>query len=105
MTDGSWTRFESLRKELFAAIGESLEEDGHCKSYEGHFRIEASLPNYFEEKDKYPALWSLVLNCYVVGPHRHYVWEGNSFDECLRKAEIDIRAWIAGDDESRHFKF
>lgn len=98
-------RFQSLRSELFAAIEHALEQDGHCKSYEGHFRVEASLPNYFEEKDGTPGLWSLILNCYLIGPHRHYEWVGNSFEECLRKAEIDIRAWIAGDDSSRHFKY
>lgn len=104
---GEWQRLMSLRAELFAALTVALAEDPHCKSYEGHFRVMHSLPNYFETRGDplQPGdwAWRIHLDCYVIGPHRHYVWAGVTFDEALAKAETDVRAWIAGNDESRHF--
>ena len=39
-------RFMQLREELFMALEKALNEDGHCKSYEGYFEITYCLPNY-----------------------------------------------------------
>lgn len=97
-------RFQSLRDDLFDAIRKALEEDGHCKSYEGQFGVRHMFPNYFEQQDGDAGWWEITLNCYLIGPHRHYLWMGQTFDECLRKVETDVRAWIAGDDSSRHFE-
>lgn len=103
-----WDRFLALREELFAAIKASLADDGHCKSYEGHFRVTHSLKNYFEEQgdELQPGdwRWRIHLDCYLFGPRRHYTWVGDRFISVLTKAETDIRAWIAGNDESRHFE-
>lgn len=97
-----WARFVRLRAELFHEIAKSLAEDGHCKSYEGAFVV--NLPNYFEERaanDSFGWLsggaWTIELHCYLIGPQRHYRWEGKSFAEALHKAEVDLRAWFAGE--------
>jgi hypothetical protein len=65
-----WARFLALRADLFAYIATCLKEDGHCKSYEGHFRV---------------------------------TWVGQTFEAALVKVETDVRAWIAGNDDSRNF--
>jgi Domain of unknown function (DUF3850) len=102
-----WQRFMSLRAELFAALKAALEEDGHAKSYEGHFRVTHSLPNYHETLGDplQPGdwAWRIHLDCYVFGPQRHYVWAGDTFVDALINVETDVRAWIAGNDDSRHF--
>lgn len=102
-----WQRFATLRAELFEAIAKCLEEDGHCKSYEGALSIEC--PNFFEERaacDEFGWLredaWGIELHCYLIGPNRHYRWSGASFEDVLVKAEADIRAWIKGDYRLRH---
>lgn len=79
-------RFLSLRSDLFKAIKYALEQDGHCKRYEGQMGMH--WPNYFDDD------YAVNLDCYVVGPSRHYLWKGKSFTEALDKAETDIRQWI-----------
>lgn len=100
-----WQRLMTLRAELFAALTLALEEDPHSKSYEGHFRVLHSLPNYYEDRrgDHGDWPWRIYLDCYVIGPNRHYIWAGQTFAEALTHAEIDVRAWIAGNDDSCHF--
>lgn len=85
-------RLKVLRSKLFEAIRKALEIDGHCKSYEGAFQI--SLPNFFEERDGETNCYVLSLDCYVVGPSRHYEWRGSSLSEAISKAEGDINGWI-----------
>jgi hypothetical protein len=79
-------RFLQLRDELFVAIGHELSIDSHCKTYEGSMSI--VWPCYFEDG------FVIKLDCYVVGPSRHYDWSGETFEEALDKAEKDIREWI-----------
>jgi len=107
-----WQRFLVLRQELFAAIKREFNEGAGGKVYEGHFRVTHSLPNYAVSQatpdNEHLAFghdwaWRIHLDCYVIGPHRHYQWAGDTFNEALKKAEIDVRAWIAGNDDSRHF--
>jgi hypothetical protein len=88
----SWAAFMALRADLFAAIKASLEQDGHCKSYEGQLTIGYQLPNYFVDSGP---TWMVSLACYVIGPSRHYEWFGDSFEEALEKCEADVREWIA----------
>ena len=94
-------RFLTLRKKLFEAIREQLEIDSHCKSYEGAFEITKCYPNYFE--DEYGGCegihWVIELHCYVIGPFRHYRWDGRTLDEALRKAEEEIYSWLEGDED------
>lgn len=91
-----YARFETLRADLFDAIAVILSRDGHSKSYEGTFRIQ--FPGYYEVRavteDASDEPWSLSLDCYLIGPSRHYEWWGATFAEVLSKAETDIRAWM-----------
>lgn len=102
-----WARFVAMRASLFQAIAASLAEDGHCKSYEGAFEIH--VPNFFEDKAAQADYgwmrddaWGIELHCYLIGPNRHYRWSGESFEQALQKAEIDIAAWIRDDYSLRH---
>jgi len=79
-------RFLALREDLFKAIAHSLKHENHCKQYEG--RMSMQWPHYFNDE------YSIFLDCYVVGPSRHYEWNGKDFTEALDKAEKDIRQWI-----------
>lgn len=99
----SQQRFFALRKRLFEAIKSQLEEDSHCKSYEGALEITQCFPNYFE--DEYgnggATYYVIELHCYVIGPHRHYRWDGKTFNEALRKAEREIYSWIGGAEDGK----
>lgn len=87
MSAEDYARFEQLRADLFDVIRQCLDRDGHCKSYEGRFTIQ--LPDYFVNEQ-----WAIRLDCYVIGPSRHYEWWGETFADVLSKAETDIRAWM-----------
>lgn len=88
-----WERFEALRQRLYGHIAACLEEDGHCKSYEGAWSVSQNFPSYFDREE--PKRWQLHLDCYVIGPTRHYDWFGETFEEAIAKAEKDIDEWIA----------
>jgi hypothetical protein len=96
MTPEDYARFEKLRADLFDAIAVILSRDGHCKRYEGTFRI--GFPSYFQSRDIDPEMppsgWVLMLDCYLIGPQRHYEWWDVTFADALREAERDIRAWM-----------
>jgi hypothetical protein len=56
-------------------------------------------PNYFESRgdaDCDPNAYGVELHCYVLGPHRHYKWNGSTLGEALRKATRDVKRWIKG---------
>lgn len=93
-----WDRFLRLRTRVFKAIKECLEVDGHCKSYEGRFDIELSLPNYFEEGEQ-PPTWSIHFACYLICPSRGEDWYGETFREAFLKAEKDIVEWLKDHDD------
>ena len=97
----SWVRFLVLRKRLFKAIKEVIEDPrSSWKSYEGRFDITFSLPNYFEElEDNLKAEWNIHLACYVIGGSRGHDWVGANFDEALDKMEKDINMWLEDHEE------
>ena len=97
----SWTRFLTLRKRLFKAIKETIEDPrSSWKSYEGRFDISYSLPNYFEELEDNPkAEWCIHLACYVIGPTRGRDWVGETFDEALDAMENDVNEWLEDHEE------
>lgn len=92
MTDRQ--RFEVLRKRLFAYIDEMLERCDHCKHYEGAFYIAEMLPNRFDARDNDAATWRIHLDCYLVGPHRHYDWDAPTFAKALDACESDLNEWM-----------
>lgn len=91
MTQADIDQLMNLRAELFAAIRDALEEDGHCKTYEGAFAIH--LPNYFEQE--VAETWCVTLDCYKIGPSYHYEWRARTLGDAIAKAARDVRAWIA----------
>ena len=96
-------RFDRLRQRVMRAVEYELEQDGHCKSYEGTFEVTMSFPEYFQDETgtKPPDFVSITLHCYVLGPHRHYTWQGPTFLDALRKAEAEIDSWIEHQKEDR----
>jgi hypothetical protein len=91
ISENDLIRIEKLREKVFDHIKKSLEECGHCKSYEGAVRI--VYPTYFTRGD--PDCWGLELHCYLIGPSRHYEWRGNILAVCIDKAEKDINHWTS----------
>lgn len=84
-------RFFELRQRIFADIKKELEEDGHCKSYEGALTISQEFPCYFDQdKDPY---YVIELHCYVIGPSRHYKFNGKTLNECIDKLENSWNEW------------
>lgn len=96
MDEQAIQRLIALRQRLFDAIGRQLARCGDCKIYEGRFAI--NLPNYFERHDENNA-WRVELDCYVIGPSRHYEWRGDTLAEAVEKAERDVSKWIIERDE------
>lgn len=87
MTDKE--RFFSLRKRLFKAIDKALQEDSHCKSYEGSIAITQQFPDFFEDEyaKESSDYYRITLHCYVLGPARHYDFIGSTFSAALDKFE------------------
>lgn len=78
---------ELVRREL--ALG-----DGHRKHYEGATDLEVSLPAA-DDTDPSAISMAVTLHCYVLGPERHYRFEGTDADLQLLEA---VRGWF---DEER----
>lgn len=89
-------RFNALRRKTADAIKYELSLDGHCKSYEGTWEIGLSFPDYFQDETGTADadFVEITLHCYVLGPHRHYKWQGSTFLDALRKAEAEVDSWI-----------
>lgn len=97
-----YDRFLELRRRVMAAVHAELERESLCKSYEGTFELLLSYPSYFEyseyvkdkdERANLPDAYILQLHCYVLGPHRHYEWRGETLKEALDRCEADVKAW------------
>jgi len=90
-----YEEFNKLRRQTAKAIGKILSIDGHCKSYEGTWELSAIYPDYFEDEtaSSEPHLYRITLHCYLLGPGCHYGWQGNSWEEALRKCKTDIEDW------------
>ncbi len=78
------------RRRLFRCIARELAIDDHCKPYEGAVAIR--LPNYFDDRDGSQRI-TITLDCYVIGPLRHYSWSGDSFVSVAVEAVRDINSW------------
>lgn len=108
LTEQQLKQFVELREKLFDAIKRELEEDGHCKHYEGEFLVSMRFPNYFDREG--PITWVIHLDMYLLGPHRHYDWIGQTFDECFEKVKHDVMLWINDSeneewDSNREYQF
>lgn len=96
MTSVQLDRFNRLRKRVADAIAKYLEDDYGHKSYEGTWEMLISFPNYFDDETATakPDFYRITLHCYVIGPARHYDWDGKNWDECLAKCEKDVCSWL-----------
>lgn len=88
--------FSYLRKLVWDYIEEYLKDDCGHKSYEGTWELTVSYPDYFHAESylDHPEVYVVQLHCYVLGPRRHYQWDGSSWMETLEQAEQDIKQWI-----------
>lgn len=87
-TMGAFKRLMALRGRLHACIKIAIsEDDADYKSNEGAFSAHA--PNYFGEP------WAVELYCYVIGPSRHYRWEGTTLEEAVALCEKEVGDWCA----------
>lgn len=102
-TPEMWERFFKMRAFLFEQIRKALEEDGHCKSYEGHLTVGFTFRNYFAAETSAEPCDGVVvkLHCYVFGPARHYEWQGKTLDDALNKVAEDFKKWARDDAEER----
>ena len=93
ITQGEYERFLNLRKLVFDKIRKSGLASG--KSYEGSMSIFIEFPSFWDDEDleKDAFSYGIRLFSYLIGPHRHYIWEGRSLTEALNKACKDIAGW------------
>lgn len=91
-----YERFQNLRRKVMDGIAKALKEDGYCKSYEGAFEVTTCFPNYFDDETATSGaeFYAITLHCYVIGPSRHYEWNGKTFAQALDKAELEIESWL-----------
>lgn len=91
--------FLKLRKRLLDALNKASEEYPG-KSYEGEMAISYHYPGIYdfveEGKENEPDCVAIVADFYLIGPHRHYTWEGRTLEEAVKQASENIDTWIAG---------
>ena len=68
------------------------------KSYEGEMTVSLAFPSYWDRREK--VRWSIRLDCYLLGPARHYVYDGKTLTECMDKLEKDLDEWSVGEDDA-----
>lgn len=101
MTREFYHEFNALRRTVADAIRKALALDGYCKSYEGTWELLVSYPDYFEDETATapPDFYRITLHCYVLGPSRHYNWDGKTWEEALSKCKADVADWIEEEDD------
>jgi len=69
--------------------------DGHHKSYEGAMALSFNYDDYFTvESPEEIGEVVITLDCYVLGPSRHYRWSGKTIDEAVSKARVEFDSWL-----------
>lgn len=86
--------FLELRKWFFCILGKILDSDAgkYHKSYEGEFEVSYLFPSIFDAES--PINVCIQLDCYVLGPYRHYKWDGENMHETVKKCKDDLEQWI-----------
>jgi len=79
-------KLKEFRELVFFGIRKALEVGLGHKSYEG--TISVHFPSYFGG-DYY-----IELDCYLLGPARHYSWRGKDLSEAIDKAAYNVNLWI-----------
>ncbi len=88
-------RFTEFQKLVRRGVEEALAQDGHCKHYEGRITLTVEVPPYAEAYTGAHTHWTMRLDCYVLGPARHYTWHAVNEDDLFRIATRDVEGWIA----------
>ena len=96
MSEEFHQEFNALRRRLADYIEWYLKEDCGHKSYEGTWELLCSYPSYFEDENASspPNFYRITLHCYIIGPSRHYHWDGNTWEDALEKCKRDVDSWI-----------
>ena len=81
-----------FRNLVYTGIATALLLDAHAKGYEGDVRLVVTMPGYFQRLT--PVLYTLQLDCYVLGPARHYKWSGTDPEEVFARATADVEGWV-----------
>jgi len=94
-----WFRFDELRKKILSFIDKKYKAGEGIKMYEGRMNVSFEFPIYTDDPQgtANPEV-NIHLDCYVIGPARHYDWSGETFEIALNKAEKDIKEWIRDDE-------
>lgn len=89
-------QLRELRLHVNAAIDyERRYHNEPGKWYEGTWHVLMSFPPQDEDPHaEKPANWcKLRLDCYLIGPQRHYEWTGDSFEQVLERCRKDVIPW------------
>lgn len=88
-------QFDGLRLMVNAAITymrEVQHEPG--KFYEGEWEITFHYPGWDDDSTgtAQPDWCKIKLHCYLIGPSRHYEWEG-TLDDAMARCKADVTQW------------
>ena len=83
---------ENLQKEIFDCLKFLCEKGEGGKNYEGTMGV--TFTN--------DGMIIISLDCYMIGPSRHYHWEDENPYKALNKAKKDIKQWI--EEEYEHYR-
>ena len=99
MIDKTWERFLALRDKILGFIDRKYKSGEWIKMFEGRMKITFEFPIYTDDPQgtAIPEV-NIHLDCYVIGPARHYDWVGKTFEIALDKAGKDIDSWILEDE-------
>lgn len=81
-------RLMRLRSLMISALRADAEFWGDAgKGHDGSFSL--VMPGAWQSE------WGVKLDCYAIGPSRHYDWWGATLLEAVTRAERDVQGWIA----------
>ena len=92
--------FLKLRKRLLDAL-EEASKDYPGKRYEGEMEVAFHYPGIYDEvtvgEDEKDLPDEVIIRAdfYLIGPNRHYSWQGTTLAEAVKRASADIGEWIA----------
>lgn len=89
--------FLELRHRLLTALEKEEKRCGEPgKGYEGEMGFQFFYPGIYDEKTKMlePDMVTICAHFYLIGPKRHYSWQGKTLLEAVKKAAKDIDGWI-----------
>ena len=92
-------RFNRLRWKVNETIRKWWSRGEPGKTYEGEWEVTCSYDGADAGDTLHPTYWKIVLHCYLIGPNRHYSWDGRTFADALKKCEYDVTRWCEEADD------